>query len=115
MRHGFLFPVHDDWRKGRHRDGQAFAQVDGGVVGAQLSGSRPKVEGVALVSALEATEGVFVQVRREATCGSRGRAVQGARPLLLGASGPVGLEAEESQDCRDGDEGPHGLEVDDGL
>ena len=88
------------------------AQFDGSVVGCQPAGLGPEVEGVAGAAALEAVEGVLVEVGREAMAGAGGRAVQGAGATLLGAVGAVGLEAEQLQDGRHGEGGADGVEVD---
>ena len=47
----------------------------------------PEVQGVAVAAALEAVEGVVVEVGGEAAARARGRAVQGAWASLLAACG----------------------------
>ena len=76
---------------------RALTEVDCGIVGCLVGGLRRKIERIAGSAALEAVEDIFVEVGGEATAGSRGRAVEGARPALLGAVGAVGLEAEHLQ------------------
>ena len=88
------------------------AEFQGGVVGALPGGLGPEVEGVAAAAALEAVEGVLLQVGGEAAAGAGGGAVQGAGATLLGAVRGQGLEAEQVEDGGQGDGGADGGEVD---
>jgi hypothetical protein len=74
----------------------------------------PEVEGVAGAAALEAVEGLLVEVGGEAAAGADGGAVQGAGAALLGAACGVGLELEQLQDGGEGEGGADGVEVDGG-
>jgi len=65
-----------------------------------------------MAAALEAVEGVLLQVGREAAGRAVGRAVQGAGAALLGAVSGVGVEAEQLEDGGQADGRPHGGEVD---
>ncbi len=70
MRNGFLFCVPRSRRwQSRQRNGQALAQVDGGVVDGHLLGLGPQVQRVAGTAAFEALKHVFVEVGREALAG----------------------------------------------
>jgi len=108
----FLFPVPGRGRQGWQRDVQAFAQIDGGIVGGLVVGLRPQVQRVAGAAALEAMEEVLVEVGREAAADAGRRAVQRARAALLGTTGAVGVEAEQLQDGGHADGGANGGEVD---
>ena len=61
-----------DARQERQGDVQAFAQIDGGIIGRLLGGFGPEVDGVAAVAALEAAEEVLVEAGGKAACGAAG-------------------------------------------
>jgi hypothetical protein len=67
--HGFLFSVPVGGQD-RHRDPESSTQIDGGVVRCLTCGRGPEVEGVAGASALEAVEGVLVEMGGEAATGA---------------------------------------------
>ena len=98
-----------------HRDAQALAQIEGGIVHALLRGLGPQVQGGAGTAALEAVEGVVLQVDREAAAGARRRAVQRTRATLLGTPLAARSKAEQVQHSGHGDDGPHSGEVDGGA
>jgi hypothetical protein len=75
-------------------------------------GLDPEIEGIAAASALEAVEGVLLQVGGKAAGGAGRRAVQGAGAALLTAMAALGLEAEQVQDGNQSDRSANSSEVD---
>ena len=88
------------------------AQVEGGVVSALACGVCPEVQGVAGLAALEALEGVLVQIGGEAAAGAGRGAMQGTGAALLAAFGGAWVEAEQLQYGGQSHDGTQGGEID---
>src|SRR5206468_7396558 len=99
----------------RNRDAQTLAQVEGCIVDGLTVGQCPEIQSVPGASALEALEGVLLQVGGEAAGRPRGGAVERAGAALLGALCAAWLEAEQAENGSHGDGGADGVEVDSGA
>ena len=91
------------------------AQIHGGIVDVLAAGDGPQIEGVAAGVALEALEGVILQVRRERTALGILGTVDRAGAALLHVLGRVRCEAEQGEDLGQGDRFLDSGEVDAGA
>jgi hypothetical protein len=79
----------------RRQQVQASAKIQGDIIGGLASGKGPAVEGIAGSSALEAMEGMPLEVYGEAAAGSRSGSVQRARAVMLRTTAAPEAEAKE--------------------
>ena len=91
---------------------QSLAQFDGSLEKRQASDSSVQIELVASRPALEALEGVRLQVGREGTAPLGGRAMNRTRAAHLAARGERGNEPKQLQNLRQRDQGSDLVEVD---